>query len=166
MVIKKVINILILVSLIIITGFVLYREIPSNSKTLQEGDTSMKLKMSFNNNEVIINMYDNSASEELIALLPAEFQFRDFAGEEKIANFPKPLSFDNAPRGMVATAGKMFIYAPWGNMGIFYKDHGHIMDKSLIPLGEVESGLEYLKLQKTDFKAKLEVIKNPSLPKN
>lgn len=159
--IKKVINILVLTGLIIIAGFVLYSGIFSNSEQLyaQEGSIKMKVKMSFNNNEVIINMYDNPASDQVIALLPAEFQFSDFAGEEKITNFPKPLSLDNAPRGMVATAGKMFIYAPWGNMGIFYKDHGHTMDKSLIPLGEVEIGLEYLKSQKTDFKAKLEVIK-------
>lgn len=158
---KKVINILVLAGLIIMAGLVLYNGIFSNSEPLyaQEGSIKMKVKMSFNNNEVIINMYDNLASEQVIALLPAEFQFSDFAGEEKITNFPKLLSLDNAPRGMIATAGKMFIYAPWGNMGIFYKDHGHTMDKSLIPLGEVESGLEYLKSQKTDFKAKMEVIK-------
>ena len=158
---KKVINILLLAVLIIIAGFVLHNGISSNSEPLyaQEGNTKMKVKMSFNNNEVIINMYDNPASEQVIALLPAEFQFSDFAGEEKITNFSKPLSLDNAPRGMVATAGKMFIYAPWGNMGIFYKDHGHTMDKSLIPLGEVESGLEYLRVQKTDFKARLEIVK-------
>ena len=158
---KKVINILLLAVLIIIAGFVLHNGISSNSEPLyaQEGNTKMKVKMSFNNNEVIINMYDNPASEQVIALLPAEFQFSDFAGEEKITNFPKPLSLDNASRGMVATAGKMFIYAPWGNMGIFYKDHGHTMDKSLIPLGEVESGLEYLRVQKTDFKARLEIVK-------
>lgn len=159
--IKKVINILVLTGLIIIAGFVLYNGIFSNSEPLyaQEGSIKMKVKMSFNNNEVIINMYDNPASDQVIALLPAEFQFSDFAGEEKITNFPKALNLDNAPRGMVATAGKMFIYAPWGNMGIFYKDHGHTMDKSLIPLGEVESELEYLRSQKTDFKARLEVIK-------
>ena len=158
---KKIINILLLAVLIIIAGFVLHNGISSNSEPLyaQEGNTKMKVKMSFNNNEVIINMYDNPASEQVIALLPAEFQFSDFAGEEKITNFSKPLSLDNAPRGMVATAGKMFIYAPWGNMGIFYKDHGHTMDKSLIPLGEVESGLEYLRVQKTDFKARLEIVK-------
>ena len=158
---KKVINILLLAVLIIIAGFVLHNGISSNSEPLyaQEGNTKMKVKMSFNNNEVIINMYDNPASEQVIALLPAEFQFSDFAGEEKITNFSKPLSLDNAPRGMVATAGKMFIYAPWGNMGIFYKDHGHTMDKSLIPLGEVESGLEYLRSQKSDFKARLEIVK-------
>lgn len=159
--IKKVLNILILGGLIIIAGCVLYNGFLSKSETLyaQEGSIKMKVKMSFNNNEVIINMYDNPASQQVIALLPAEFQFSDFAGEEKITNFPKPLILDNAPRGMVATAGKMFIYAPWGNMGIFYKDHGHTIDKSLIPLGEVESGLEYLNSQKNDFKVKLEIIK-------
>ena len=159
--VKKIINILVLTGLIIIAGFVLYNGVFSNSEPLyaQEGRIKIKVKMSFNNNEVIINMYDNPASKQVIALLPAEFQFSDFAGEEKVTNFPKPLSLDSAPRGMVATAGKMFIYAPWGNMGIFYKDHGHTMDKSLIPLGEVESGLEYLKSQKTDFKAKLEILK-------
>lgn len=159
--VKKIINILVLTGLIIIAGFVLYNGVFSNSEPLyaQEGRIKIKVKMSFNNNEVIINMYDNPASKQIIALLPAEFQFSDFAEEEKITNFPKPLSLNNAPRGMVATAGKMFIYAPWGNMGIFYKDHGHTMDKNLIPLGEVESGLEYLKSQKTDFKAKLEILK-------
>lgn len=158
---RKVRNFLFLAVLIIIAGFALHNGISSNSEPLyaQEGNTKMKVKMSFNNNEVIINMYDNPASEQVIALLPAEFQFSDFAGEEKITNFSKPLSLDNAPRGMVATAGKMFIYAPWGNMGIFYKDHGHTMDKSLIPLGEVESGLEYLRSQKSDFKARLEIVK-------
>ncbi len=157
---KKVINILISAVFIIMLGFVLYNGISSNSEPLyaQEGSIKMKVKMSFNNNEVIINMYDNPASKQVIALLPAEFQFSDFAGEEKITDFPKPLNLDDAPRGMVAKAGKMFIYAPWGNMGIFYKDHGHTVDKSLIPLGEVESGLEYLKSQKTDFKAKLEIL--------
>ena len=158
---RKVRNFLFLAVLIIIAGFALHNGISANSEPLyaQEGNTKMKVKMSFNNNEVIINMYDNPASEQVIALLPAEFQFSDFAGEEKITNFSKPLSLDNAPRGMVATAGKMFIYAPWGNMGIFYKDHGHTMDKSLIPLGEVESGLEYLRSQKSDFKARLEIVK-------
>ena len=157
---KKVMKILGLAILVIIAGVILYNENFLNSESLyaQEESIKMKVKMSFNNNEVIINMYDNPASGQVMALLPAEFQFSDFAGEEKITNFTKPLILDNAPRGMVATAGKVFIYAPWGNMGIFYKDHGHTMDKSLIPLGEVETGLDFLRSQKTDFKAKLEVV--------
>lgn len=160
MVIRKVIKILTLTALII-AGVIIYNGnfLTAESLYAHEGRIKMKVKMTFNNNEVIINMYENPAAEQVIALLPAEFQFSDFAGEEKITNFRNPLKLENAPRGMVAAAGKMFIYAPWGNMGIFYKEHGHTIDKSLIPLGEVENGLEYLKSQKSDFKAKLEVIK-------
>lgn len=156
----KLFRILIIFVFILSTGFfVLLGFNNSEPMYAREENINVKIKMSFENKEVVIKMFDNSASKQVIELLPAEFQFSDFAGEEKITNFPKPLILDNAPRGMIAKAGKLFIYAPWGNMGIFYKDHGHTIDKSLIPLGEVESGLEYLKSQNTDFKAKLEIIK-------
>lgn len=59
---------------------------------------------------------------------------------------------------MVAQKGKMFIYFPWGNLGFFYKDHGHTLDKSLIELGEIECGLEHLQSQKGGFNAKMEVM--------
>lgn len=119
----------------------------------------MKIKLSFDEKTVLINLYDNSASRQLAALLPAEFDFRDYAGEEKITEFAKPLSLENAPRGMIAKAGEMFIFAPWGNMGIFYQDHGQTIDKALIPLGHVTKGLEHLAQARKNFTAKLEIIK-------
>lgn len=82
----------------------------------------MKLKISFENKTVIVALEDNSAVRQMISMLPADFEFTDFAGEEKISEFSKAVSLSDAPRGMVATAGKMFIYAPWGNLGIFYKN--------------------------------------------
>lgn len=90
--------------------------------------------------------------------LPAEFVFSDFHGQEKITDFPKPVDLSNAPRGMVGTKGKLFIYVPWGNMGIFYKDFSHRPDNNLIELGNVESGLENLSSQKSDFTAQIEII--------
>lgn len=45
-------------------------------------------------------------------------------------------------------------------MGIFYKDVDDKIDKNLIPLGEVVSGLEFLSSQKNDFEAKIEIINN------
>lgn len=123
-------------------------------------DNAMKIKMSFAGREVIVQMEDNIAARQVLALLPAEFDFIDFAGEEKITEFPRPLSLADAPRGMIATAGKMFIYAPWGNMGFFYKNHGSTPDKNLIPLGEVISGLEYLAAQTGGFTARLELMDN------
>lgn len=119
---------------------------------------NMKIKLSFDNKEVIILIYDNEVSKQLLQLLPNNFKFRDFANQEKITDFEKPLNLKDAKRGMIATAGKMFIYAPWGNMGIFYKDVDNKIDKNLIPLGEVVSGLEFLSSQKSDFEAKIEII--------
>lgn len=118
----------------------------------------MRLKISFEGTEVIIKPEGNSAVKEIIKMLPATLEFSDFAGEEKIAVLPEPISLDGAPRGMKASAGKVFIYAPWGNFGIFYKEHGRSIDQSLIPLGEVEKGLESLALKRGGFKAKVEVF--------
>ena len=136
-----------ILALCLFTGVANAKEIP------------MKLKISFEDKTVVVALEDNSAVRQMISMLPADFEFTDFAGEEKISEFPKAVSLSDAPRGMVATAGKMFIYAPWGNFGIFYKNHGFLPDNSLIKLGEVESGLEYLANYKGGFSAKIEVIK-------
>lgn len=76
----------------------------------------------------------------------------------------EPVSLSNAPRGMIARAGKMFIYVPWGNLGFFYKDHGHTPDSNLIELGEVEKGLEALAEQKGGFSAEMTVLNGDERP--
>ena len=119
----------------------------------------MKIKLSIENKDVIIRLQQNSATEQFVKMLPAQFEFRDFAGEEKISYFPQPISLEGAPRGMIATAGKLFIYAPWKNFGIFYKTHSTRPDNNLIELGEVESGLNYLTQQEGDFTAQIEIMK-------
>lgn len=124
-------------------------------------DNNMKIKLILDNNkEVVVQMVDNAAVRQFLNMLPNDFEFIDFAGEEKISEFPKPLSLADAPRGMVATAGKMFIYAPWGNFGLFYRNHGNVLDKSLIELGSVESGLEHLSAYKGGFLARIEIVNN------
>ena len=121
-------------------------------------EKKMNVKLVIDNQEVIIRLEDNLAAEQLVQMLPAEFEFRDFAGEEKITNFPRPVSLEGAPRGMIAVAGKMFIYAPWKNLGIFYKNHSLIPDKNLIELGEVQKGLDILSAQSQNFTARMEII--------
>lgn len=119
-----------------------------------------KVKLTINDTHgVIINLQNNNATVQLLQMLPAEFDFTDFAGEEKITYFPEPISLTGVKGGMVATAGKLFIYAPWKNMGIFYKTHSLRPDDSLIELGEVESGLEYIRAQKGEFKGYMEIVK-------
>ncbi len=119
---------------------------------------NMKIKMTINNQTIIIRLKDNPAATQFLNMLPAEFTFRDFAGEEKISYFPNPIDLSNTPCGMIAQKGKLFIYAPWGNFGIFYKNHGTKIDNDLVEMGTVESGLEILSAQKNPFIAKIEVI--------
>ena len=147
--IKKIILILI----IFFSGFY-------NSLFANNIKNDMKIKLSFDNKEVVILVYDNEVSKQFLELLPTNFKFSDFANQEKITYFEKSLNLKNAKSGMIAKAGKMFIYAPWGNMGIFYKDVNNKLDSNLIPLGEVVSGLEFLSSQKSDFEAKIDILKN------
>ncbi len=129
---------------------------PDGIRAAQRTD-GMKIKIRFDGGEVLVRMYDNAAAREVIALLPASFEFSDFAGQEKIASFSRPLSLRDAPRGTVPQAGEMFIFVPWGNMGIFYKTHGQDTDYNLIPLGKVETGLETLARAGRNFTAALEI---------
>ena len=46
------------------------------SKEMQD----MKIKINFNNKEVIVNLENNAATQQFVAMLPAEFNFQDFAG--------------------------------------------------------------------------------------
>ena len=145
---------------LIFAGFIFFSQLAAEPVQALENEnmSETRIKLSFNNWEAVIRMTDNPATRQFLAMLPAEFDFSDFHGQEKITDFPKPVDLSNAPRGMVGTKGKLFIYAPWGNMGIFYKDFSYRPDSNLIELGNVESGLENLSSQKTDFTAKIEII--------
>lgn len=138
--------------------FICFALLTAHYVKAEENMTKVKLTIN-NTHEVIINLQNNNATAQLLQMLPAEFDFTDFAGEEKITYFPEPISLTGVKGGMVATAGKLFIYAPWKNMGIFYKTHSLRPDDSLIELGELESGLEYIRAQKGEFKGYMEIVK-------
>ena len=63
-------------------------------------DNAMKIKMSFAGREVIVQMEDNIAARQVLALLPAEFDFIDFAGEEKITEVPPRVEYSLNKTGL------------------------------------------------------------------
>lgn len=118
--------------------------------------TNTKIKLTFNNQEVIVNMYDSPTSKDFLTLLPITLNFEDYAGTEKIAYLSKKLSTQDAPSGSDPSVGDFTLYAPWGNLAIFYKDFGYA--NGLIILGKIEFGIEKLANIKDDFTVKIEKI--------
>lgn len=114
-----------------------------------------KLKLTIDHQSLIINLWDTSASRQLLAQLPLTLKFTDFAGSEKITYLPNRL----ITKGMVNSAntpGDFTYYAPWGNLALFY--HGIGNDSQLYTLGQIESGGTILTHLNHDFVAKLELV--------
>jgi hypothetical protein len=132
----------------------------SQDSTLDnEGADTMediRIKLTFNNEEVIVNMDDNPTSKDFLSLLPLTLTFEDYAGTEKISYPSNKLSTEEAPSGIDPSVGDFTYYAPWGNLAIFYKDFGY--SNGLIKLGKIESGIEKLENLNGDFTVIIEKI--------
>ena len=114
-----------------------------------------RIRMVFNNQEVIVGMFESPASKDFMTLLPLTVELRDFARAEKIADLPRRLNTSGSPTPRNAT-GDFTYYAPWGNLAIFYKGFGS--DSQLYVLGRIESGKEELARMNNDFTARIEKI--------
>ncbi len=124
-----------------------------------EGDAFMedvKVKLTFNNEVAIVNMYDNPTSRDFLSQLPLTITLEDYAGTEKISYLSKKLSTEEAPSGSDPSVGDFAYYAPWGNLAIYYKDFGY--SNGLITLGKIESGLENLETMKDNFTVHVEKV--------
>lgn len=101
-----------------------------------------KVKMTFNGNEMIVKMNDNGTSKDFVSMLPLTLTFDDYVGTEKVSDLPRRLSKKDTPDGAKPVIGDVTYFSPWGNLAIFYKNFRYA--DGLLPLGKIESGLEYL----------------------
>ena len=95
------------------------------------------------------------AGRNMDGMLPLELSFEDFNGVEKISYLPQELPTEGEPDGCDPDVGDFCLYAPWGNLSVFYQDFRY--SDSLILLGHIDSGMELLSGQSGDFSATLEV---------
>lgn len=116
----------------------------------------VKVKLTFNNEEVIVNMYDNPTSRDFLSQLPLTVTLEDYAGTEKISYLSKNLSTEKAPSGSDPSVGDFTYYAPWGNLAIFYRDFRY--SNGLIILGKIDSGVEKLESIGGNFTVQIEMI--------
>jgi hypothetical protein len=103
---------------------------------------AMKIKISAGDTVLTATMLNNATSRDFMSLLPMTLTLSDYAGTEKISDLPRKLSTQGAPPGSDPSVGDITLYAPWGNLAIFYKDFGYA--SGLIILGRIDSGLDRL----------------------
>ena len=114
-------------------------------------DNCNQIKFTFSDQTVLATLADNSAAKELYKKLPFTVSFSDFHSEEKIAYLPNKEKLDVSNiDGCAPNAGDITIYAPWGNIAIFYVSIRYNSD--LKPIGILESGgSDKFKAQTNDF---------------
>ena len=123
-------------------------DVPSQEETPQEEEItqmneSKKIRFLLEDGaEIIVALNDNPAADALYEMLPLELTFEEFNGTEKIAYLPEELPTDGSPDSCDPDVGSLCYYIPWGNLCFFYRDFR--ASSSLIPLGQVESGTEFL----------------------
>lgn len=122
----------------------------------KEAVAGTRIKMSFDGKEAIAELYDNPTSRDFAAMLPVTFRFKDYNGTEKIADPPRALSLEKAPKGFAPSAGDLTLFAPWGNLAIFYRDFRY--SEGLVSIGRLTSGMETLANMKEDFTVHIELI--------
>lgn len=117
-------------------------------------NTERKLKMTVNGKEVDITLYDTHAANALYDMLPLDLTFEDFNGIEKISYLSQGLPTEGEPDGCDPDVGDLCLYAPWGNLSIFYQDFRY--SDSLIMLGHIDSGMDVISSMDEDFSVILE----------
>ncbi|MGE4578772.1 MAG: cyclophilin-like fold protein [Desulfuromonadales bacterium] len=109
---------------------------------ISEENDSMKIKITAGKTVLTATMMDNATSRDFMSMLPLTLTLKDYAGTEKITDLPRKLSTQGAPSGSDPSVGDITLYAPWGNLAIFYKDFGYA--SGLIILGKIDSGVDKL----------------------
>lgn len=123
----------------------------SSSSNTETGER--KVKLTVDGQEFDVTLYDTPAANELYDMLPFELNFEDFNGIEKIAYMDNELPTEGEPDEFNPDVGDLCLYAPWGNLSIFYKDFRN--SNGLISLGHIDSGMDVIDSMNEDFTATL-----------
>lgn len=121
-------------------------------------EKTMKIRCTVGDTVLTATLDDNATARDFVAMLPMTLAMSDYAGTEKVTGkLFKGLSTSGAPAGYDPSVGDITLYAPWGNLALFYKDF-HYAD-GLVRMGEFDGdGMEVLGNISGDFEMRVERI--------
>lgn len=103
-------------------------------------DAPKRVKFTWSGGEAVAELNASPSAESLWAMLPVTVDFQDFNGVERIAYTEKELSAEGAPESCTPEAGTLALYAPWGNLSVFYKPFRE--SRGLVTLGRFVEGAD------------------------
>ena len=83
-----------------------------------------------------------TAAQDFAAMLPLELTLTDYHGIEKVADLPRTLDTSDAPDSYKPETGDITVFAPWGNLAIFYKPFAN--SRGLVRLGQFDGPIDAL----------------------
>ena len=103
-------------------------------------DAPKRVKFTWSGGEAFAELNGSPSAESLWAMLPVTVDFKDFNGVERIGYTEKELSTEGAPESCTPEAGTLALYAPWGNLSVFYKPFRE--SRGLVTLGRFVEGAD------------------------
>ena len=105
-----------------------------------ESDALARVAFTIVGKTVYGTVYDNSVGRDFLSRLPMTLEFSDYNRTEKIAYLPdgEKLDTSGAPSSCDPSVGDITMYAPWGNIAIFYRDFGQ--SNGLVRFGRLDEG--------------------------
>lgn len=110
-------------------------------------DATHRLAIMIGPQTITATLYDNPTSRDFISRLPLTVDLNDYGGTEKVFTPSPELTTDNSPSGMNPQAGDIALFAPWGNIVVYYRNG--TSSGSLIPIGRIENGINALSVSGT-----------------
>lgn len=113
-----------------------------SSPTHAKDNAMTQIEVTVDDQVLHATLDDSAAARDFAALLPLDLMLTDFHGIEKIADLPRELDTSSAPASYKPDVGDITLYAPWGNLAIFYKPFQEA--RGLVRLGEFDGSIDAL----------------------
>lgn len=111
--------------------------LPLTCNVASAQEKTMHIKIDIGGKAFFATLNDSEASRDFASMMPVTLQLKDYAGAEKISDLPSRLSTAGSPNGSSAVKGDLCLYAPWGNLALFYKSQSYA--PGLVKLGQLDN---------------------------
>lgn len=144
------------ISLALASAAFLFASASAASATGPRRETDMiKIQVVVGDEVLPATLDDTPTGRDFAAMLPLELTLEDYHGIEKVADLPRTLNTSGAPGRYEPKPGDITLYAPWGNLAIFYKPFPS--SRGLVRLGAFDGPIDAL-LKSAPFAVRIQTV--------